>query len=162
MGNKALAVQVPMDKLVKGKEWDFFTQEGKDLLEERELDPNLKASHWAPDCKTFSRGRWIRLEDGSWIEGPKQVRSSEEPWGFGSLGRNDSIKVRQGNAMARRSILGLKSGLLQGLFPSLEHPYMDPTSGKPQRSRSCWRLAGSTCQSIRRFALEAGVRSGHV
>ena len=124
-GQQGIAVQVPMDKLVKGREWDFFTQEGKDLLEERELDPNLKASHWAPDCKTFSRarGRWIRLEDGSWIEGPKQVRSSEEPWGFGSLSRNDSIKVRQGNAMAKRSILGLKSGLLQGLLPSLEHPY---------------------------------------
>ena len=50
-------------------------------------------------------------------------RSSEEPWGFSNLGRNDSIKVRQGNAMAKRSVLGLKSGLLQGLFPSLEHPH---------------------------------------
>lgn len=114
-----------MDKLVKGKEWDFFTTEGKDLLEERELDPCLKAAHWAPECKTFSRarGRWIQLSNGNWIEGPKQVRSSQEPWGFKNLSRNDAIKVRQGNAMAKRSIVGLKSGLLQGLLPSLEHPY---------------------------------------
>ena len=124
-GQQGIAVQVPLDKLVRGKEWDFFTPEGKDLLEARELDPSLKATHWAPDCKTFSRarGRWIRLHDGGWVEGPKQVRSSAEPWGFSNLGRNDSIKVRQGNAMARRSIVGLKSGLMQGLLPSLEHPY---------------------------------------
>ena len=124
-GQHSIAVQVPLDKLVKGKEWDFFTPEGKELLEERELDPCLKATHWAPECKTFSRarGRWIKLNDGRWTEGPKQVRSSQEPWGFSNLSRNDSIKVRQGNAMARRSILGLKNGRAQGLLPSLEHPY---------------------------------------
>ncbi len=124
-GLEKVGVQVPLDKLVEGKEWDFFTPEGKELLEEKELDPSLKASHWAPDCRTFSRarGRWIQLDDGRWIEGPKQVRSAEEPWGFSNLSRNDSIKVRQGNAMARRSILGVKLGQAQGLLPSLEHPY---------------------------------------
>lgn len=61
-GQQGIAVQGPMDKFVKGREWDFFTKEGKELLEERELDPSLKAAHWAPDCKTFSRARGRQLD----------------------------------------------------------------------------------------------------
>lgn len=90
-GLAGIAIQKPMDKLVPGDPWNILSDEGKERLAAAESDPALKAEHWAPECRTFSRarGRWIQLPDGSWIQGPRQVRSSEEPWGFEELTRSD-------------------------------------------------------------------------
>ena len=46
-----------------GPRYPCTTVQGKDRLAEAEMDPSLKAKHWAPECRTFSRarGRWIQL-----------------------------------------------------------------------------------------------------
>lgn len=64
-----IAIQKPMDLRLEGDSWDLLTEEGKIELEEAECEPRLKATHWAPECRTFSRarGRWIQLPDGRWI-----------------------------------------------------------------------------------------------
>ena len=105
--------------------WDIRTEEGKARLEEAECDEALKATHWAPECRTFSRarGRWIQLPDGNWIEGPRQVRSSEEPWGFEGLHPTDQVAVRQGNVYMKAGIKGIKRRKKAGGIGSLEHPY---------------------------------------
>ena len=80
-GLAGIAIQKPLDKLVPGDAWDFLTEAGKERLAAVEADEALKAEHWGPECRTFSRarGRWIQLPDGTWIQGPRQVRSSDEP-----------------------------------------------------------------------------------
>ena len=127
---KALAlqgidVQPPMDKLIPELPWDFFEEEGKKKLEEAEDEPDLLVSHWAPECKTFSRnrGKPIQLKSGRWVQGPKALRSHEKPWGLPNLAKGDQIKVRQGNAMARRSVKGVREAALRGRYASLEHPH---------------------------------------
>lgn len=124
-GLAGIAIQKPLDKLVSGDEWDILTEQGKKRLAEAEADPALKAEHWAPECRTFSRarGRWIQLPDTTWIQGPRQVRSSEEPWGFEELSRGDAIAVRQGNTYMKRSLKGLTQRHKAGGVASLEHPY---------------------------------------
>ena len=124
-GLAGIAIQRPLDKLVPGDSWDFLTEPGKARLAEAELDPSLKAEHWAPECRTFSRarGRWIQLPDGSWTQGPLQVRSEEEPWGFQELSRKDAVAVRQGNSYMKRSLKSLKVRHHAGGVASLQHPY---------------------------------------
>ena len=72
------SVQHPLDvKLSSGKSWDFFTEEGKELLNQEEIDPELAAEHWAPNYRTFSmaRGR-SELGRGKGKEkGPRAVRT---------------------------------------------------------------------------------------
>lgn len=120
-----IGIQPPLDKEVEGLEWEFFSEEGKRKLEAHESAPALAASHWAPECKTFSaaRGKPIQLASGRWVQGPKALRSADQPWGIKTLGKADQIKVRQGNSMGRRSILGCKEAYRGHRFFSLEHPW---------------------------------------
>eukprot|EP00438_Fugacium_kawagutii_P019533 Skav235666 [mRNA] locus=scaffold358:1061569:1062162:+ [translate_table: standard] len=114
-----------MDLKLEEDPWDLLTDEGKEALEAAECDATLKATHWAPECRTFSRarGRWIQLPNGEWIEGPKQVRSDEEPWGFAGLTRNDQVVVRRGNTFMKTSLKRMKIRHQAGGITSLEHPY---------------------------------------
>ena len=120
-----LFVQPPLDRLIEGDEWDFFTPEGKERLEEMEDEGELTCSHWAPECKTFSaaRGRPIYTTSGHWISGPPALRNSSHPWGFPKLSKTNGFKVRQGNAMAKRSIAGVKDAHKDDRFGSMEHPW---------------------------------------
>ena len=120
-----IGVQPPLDREVDGLPWEFFSTEGKQTLEKYESSPALAASHWAPECKTFSaaRGRPIQLASGRWTQGPKALRSEDQPWGIKNLGKGDQIKVRQGNSMAKRAIQGCKEAFLGHRFASLEHPW---------------------------------------
>ena len=70
-----------------------------------------------PGCRTFS------LPDGSWIQGPRQVRSEEEPWGFEDLTRGDAIAVRQGNLYMKKALKSLAERHVAGGIASLEHPH---------------------------------------
>lgn len=120
-----IAIQRPMDIKLQEDPWDILSAEGKAELEDAECDPSLKATHWAPECRTFSRsrGRWIELPNGEWIQGPRQVRSDDEPWGFQGLTRSDQVVVRQGNTYMKQSLKGLRTRHQAGGFASLEHPY---------------------------------------
>ena len=120
-----IGVQPPLDREVEGLPWEFFGCEGKKTLDNYETSPALAASHWAPECKTFSaaRGKPIQLSSGRWTQGPKALRSADQPWGLKNLGKNDQIKVRQGNSMAKRAIQGCKEAFLARRFASLEHPW---------------------------------------
>ena len=122
---QGIAIQPPLDIKIPSYPWDFFTPEGKKKLDQMEADNSLAASHWAPERKTFSvaRGRPVQLSSGRYIAGPKVLRSKARPWGFSNLGRDDMIKVRQGNGMAKRSLQGFKEGLDAGRIVTLEHPW---------------------------------------
>lgn len=76
-------VQPPLDYL-RESGWDFFSASGRECLEGLEDDGHLAASHWAPECKTFSaaRGRPIYTTSGRFIQGPPALRSADKPWGF--------------------------------------------------------------------------------
>ena len=123
-GLAGIAVQKPLDRLCAAEPWDALSPAGKDRLEAMERSASLKATHWGPECRTFSRarGRWIRVRSG-WIPGPPQVRSSEEPWGFSHLPPSQQVAVRQGNTMLRQTIRGLKERDRAGGFASFEHPW---------------------------------------
>ena len=132
LGLQGIAVQEPLDRLRKGAEWEFFSDEGKAKLDGLENEASLCLCHWAPNCRTFSRARgrpiWPKGrgkgkgKKGK-IAGPKAVRSNEEPWGISRMSKDDAIKVRQDNKMAQRSLRGLKEGHSAGRFVSLEHPW---------------------------------------
>ncbi len=132
MGLAGLSVQEPLDKLRGGAEWEFFSDEGKEKLDEAEGDASLQLSHWAPNCRTFSRARgrpiWLKGKGKGKgkkgkVKGPQAVRSEAEPWGISKVSKDDAVKVRQDNKMARRALRGLKEGHSSGRFVSLEHPY---------------------------------------
>ena len=124
-----IAVQTPLDRNYKEAPWEFFTDDGKTVLEESENQADLAASHWAPNCRTFSRarGRPMKVKGKGKgkgkVAGPRAVRSNEYPWGFQKLQHDDSVKVRQDNKMAMRSLKGLREGAKAGRFVSLEHPW---------------------------------------
>ena len=125
-GLAGISIQPPMDLLVDGYAWDLTAAAGKAQLEEAECDEALKATHWAPECKSFSRarGRWIQLPDGSWIEGPRQLRSELEPWGFEKgLKADEQVVVRRGNLFVKASVKGIKRHHRAGGVGSMEHPY---------------------------------------
>ena len=124
-GLAGIGLQAPLDKLIKDDPWDILAEPGKERLEKATCDASLKAEHWAPECRTFSRarGKWIELPDGAWIEGPKQVRSEEEPWGFEELLPRDGVAVRQGNVYMRRATKGVRTRKAAGGIGSMEHPY---------------------------------------
>ena len=119
------AVQRPLDILVSDNSWDFFSEPGRKALEHLEEDPALRWRHWGPNCRTFSRarGRPINLKGKGKIKGPARVRSEAQPWGLDRVGKNDQVKVRQDNKMAKRSLRGLEEADRQGGFAGLEHPY---------------------------------------
>eukprot|EP00435_Cladocopium_sp_Y103_P054322 s280_g17.t1 len=95
-------IQPPLDRLRDS--WDFFSTSGRDCLEGMEDDGHLSASHWAPECKTFTtaRGRPIWTTSGRYIQGPPALRSHERPWGLARLSADNQVLVRQGNGMAKR------------------------------------------------------------
>ena len=116
-----VGIQLLLDREVPSLPWTFFSPEGKQKLDSFENGAGLAASHWAPECKTFlaARGRPIVLSSGRRVTGPKALRS----WGLRSIIKNKQIKVRQGNSMAKRAILGCKDAFLCRRFASLEHPW---------------------------------------
>ena len=120
-----VGIQPPLDREIPSLPWEFFSSEGKQKLEDFENDPALAATHWAPECKTFSAARgWpITLSSGRKVAGPKALRSKDQPWGLKSLTKNEQIKVRQGNSMAKRAIAGCKDAFLCRRYASLEHPW---------------------------------------
>eukprot|EP00438_Fugacium_kawagutii_P002433 Skav223209 [mRNA] locus=scaffold2072:206144:209877:+ [translate_table: standard] len=121
---QGVAIQPPLDIKIESYKWDFFSEAGKEHLEDMDTDPSLAAKHYAPECKTFSkaRGRPIKFRDGRVISGPKALRSVERPWGLSNLSRLDLIKVRQGNAMAKASLKSFKDGITPEAKELLEHP----------------------------------------
>ena len=136
---EGIGIQPPLDKEVEGLEWEFFSPEGKKTLDRHESSPALAASHWAPECKTFSaaRGKPIQLASGRWTQGPKALWSEDQPWGIKNIGKQDQIKVRQGNAMAKRSIQGCKEADLGNRFFSLEHPWGSHMWKTPEAQELC-------------------------
>eukprot|EP00438_Fugacium_kawagutii_P016090 Skav230956 [mRNA] locus=scaffold3010:254098:259942:- [translate_table: standard] len=122
---EGVSVQKPMDILIKSNPWDFFTPDGKEALETEEEDPALRWRHWGPNCRTFSRarGKPIYVKGKGKIKGPPQIRSEDFPWGFDRLSKDDQVKVRQDNKMAKRSLKGLDTADKQGGYAALEHPY---------------------------------------
>eukprot|EP00435_Cladocopium_sp_Y103_P025601 s2795_g6.t1 len=117
-----IEVQKPFDL-----EWgdDFFSPEGKAQLDALENDPLLKAEHWAPDCKLFSRarGRPITLRSGRRIKGPQPVRDEWHVMGYPWLSGDMKARLRKSNSMALRSI---KRGFTcneRQLVHSVEHPW---------------------------------------
>ena len=63
-GLAGIAIQKPLDKLVPGDPCDILSEKGKARLAEAEADPALKAEHWAPECRTFSRVAACLKRDG--------------------------------------------------------------------------------------------------
>ena len=122
---EGINTQCPLDKLREGDSWDFFTEKGKKRLDQEEEDPELKASHWAPNCRTFSRsrGKPMYVKGKGKVHGPPAVRSTDHPWGLSKVSKDDQIKVRHDNKMAVRSLKGMKEGNAAGRIVSLEHPW---------------------------------------
>ena len=117
-----IEVQPPYD-LTLGH--NFFSDDGRERLEELEHDPDLFCEHWAPCCKLFSkaRGRPIRLADGEVIQGPPAVRDERHPMGFPWLGREMKQRLRHSNTMANRSMSRLREADQEERLATLEHPY---------------------------------------
>eukprot|EP00438_Fugacium_kawagutii_P013115 Skav209586 [mRNA] locus=scaffold1607:39438:42899:+ [translate_table: standard] len=125
MALEGIFVQPPLDILIPGDEWDFFTPGGKERLDAAEDEGSLFISHWGPECKTFSaaRGRPIRTTSGRWINGPPALRSRKHPWGLPNLKQSDQVHVRRGNGMAKRALQGMREALHQERYGTLEHPW---------------------------------------
>ena len=122
------SVQRPLDlKLPRERSWDFFTEQGKILLGQEEMDPELQAEHWAPSYRTFMkpRGRPVFVKGKGKTKGPQVVRSEEAPWGLDmrELSKDERAKVRQDNKMAKRALARLKEADEKERVASLEHPY---------------------------------------
>lgn len=154
-----VGIQPPLDREVPSLLWEFFSPEGKQKLDSFENGAGLAASHWAPECKTFSaaRGRPIVLSSGRRVTGRKALRS----WGLRSIIKNEQIKVRQGNSMAKRAILGCKDAFLCRRFASLEHHRLR-ICGTLTRPRNYVRWKACTSLAIRTAAMEAEGRSGNL
>ena len=122
------SVQRPLDlRLPGGKSWDFFTEGGKDWLNQEEMDPELTAEHWSTNCRTFLKksGRQEPDRGKGRTKGPRAMRSGESPWGLDMrrLSKDEVAKVRQDNKMAKKGLARLKEAGERGRFASLEHPY---------------------------------------
>ena len=168
LGLQGIAVQEPLDRLRKGAEWEFFSDEGKTKLDGLENEASLCLGHWAPNCRTFSRARgrpiWPKGrgkgkgKKGK-IAGPKAVRSNEEPWGISRMSKDDAIKVRQDNKMAQRSLRASRKGTqLEDLW-AWSIPGA-PTSGPRMRLRPWWNIRNSMWQSTHIVVLVESVSSG--
>ncbi len=125
MALEGVSTQSPLDILRADESWDFFTEKGKKKLDQEEEDPELKASHWAPNCRTFSRrrGKPMHVKGKGKVRGPPAVRSTDQPWGLAKVSKDDQIKVRHDNKMALRSLRGLREGNAAGRIVSMEHPW---------------------------------------
>ena len=123
-----IGVQRPLDLLVADDPWDYSTTEGKQRLDSYEVEPALMSIHYGPECKTFSaaRGKPFRSTAGRWLSGPRALRSELKPWGLDHLSPQEQvqvIQVRRGNAMAKRSLRGLKTAFDNDRLAALEHHY---------------------------------------
>ena len=124
---EAIALQGELD-VQRPFDWhfgdDFFTPEGRQHLEELTTDPWLKAEHWAPCCKLFTRarGRPIRLRDGRVIQGPQPVRDAQHLMGFKNLSSHMRVRLRHSNQMALKSLKRLTGAGTNNLYESCEHP----------------------------------------
>jgi len=118
-----VAVAPPYDVL-RGSP-DFFSPEGRSQLKAWADDEFTAAEHLAPDCSLMSRarGRPIRLQDGSWVKGPQQVRDAVWPLGFPWLTELKLIeRVRRSNDMFAFALDRLQWRLVNWGFASIEHP----------------------------------------
>eukprot|EP00435_Cladocopium_sp_Y103_P045303 s1779_g13.t1 len=124
MASEGIFVQAPLD-LLRDNSWDFFTTSGRECLEGLEDDGHLVITHWAPEHKTFwcEQGNPLLSSAGRWERGPSAIRSREKPWGLPHLSRDNQVKVRQANSMAKRSLSGVKDAHLQGRYACFEHPW---------------------------------------
>lgn len=59
------------------------------------------------------------------------------PWGLPNLSPDNQVKVRQGNAMGRRSLQGLRDAHDRGRFASLEHPWTSIFWSTPEAMETC-------------------------
>ncbi|CAE7668538.1 unnamed protein product [Symbiodinium sp. CCMP2592] len=118
-------VREPTKRRAQGDQWDFRTDEGKERLEEAELDGDLMWSHWSPTRVSFSKwrgqGHWDH--NGRWDYGLPRLRDREHPEGLPRLRQHENVTVRQANAIAKRALRGLVEAKRRGRFASLEHPY---------------------------------------
>lgn len=98
-----IEVQEPFD-LEYGH--DFFSPAGKAALQALEEDEGLRAEHWGPDSRYFSkaRGRSVRLRDGHSVRGPQAVRDLSHTMGLPWLNGDMKAKLRKTNAMAMKSL----------------------------------------------------------
>eukprot|EP00435_Cladocopium_sp_Y103_P027041 s1014_g6.t1 len=122
------AVQRPLDIEIDDNAWDYFSEPGKEALEFLEEDPSLRWRYWAPESFTFQKSGWRPGVQGpekgkGRRKGPTRFRTEEQPWGVDKLGRDDQVKVRQENKMAKRSLKSLETADRQGGFAGLEHPF---------------------------------------
>ncbi len=122
---EGVSAQSPLDILRADESWNFFIEKRKKKLDQEEEDPELKASHWAPNCRTFSRsrGKPMYVKGQGKVRGPPAVWSTDQPWGLARVSKDDQIKVRHDNKMALRSLKGLKEGNAAGRIVSMEHPW---------------------------------------
>lgn len=159
-----VGMQAPLDREGPSLRWEFFSPEGKQKLDSFENGAGLAASHWTPEGKTFSaaRGRPIVLSSGRRVTGPKALRSRKHPWGLRSITKNEQIKVRQGNSMAKRAILGCKDAFLCRRFASLEHPWASHLWHTDEAKELCEMEGVYVILAIRTAAMEAEGRSGNL
>ena len=59
------------------------------------------------------------------------------PWGLPNLSPDNQVKVRQGNAMGRRSLQGLRDAHERGRFASVEHPWSSIFWSTPEAMEIC-------------------------
>ena len=59
------------------------------------------------------------------------------PWGLPNLSPDNQVKVRQGNAMGRHSLQGLRDAHERGRFASVEHPWSSIFWSTPEAMEIC-------------------------
>ena len=129
-----IGVQPPLDLLVSDDRWDYSTADGKQRLDSYEVEPSLACERYAPECKTFSaaRGKPFRTTSGRWLSGPRALQSALKPWGLDHLSHQEQVQLRRGNAMAKRSLRGLKPAFDNERLAALEHPYRSHLWSTPE------------------------------
>ena len=107
------------------------------------------------------------------MSGPPALRDLANPEGLPDLSCYNQVKVRQGNAMAKKSIRGLTKVEENGRFGSLEHPWGSymwclPDAqplyggfGQPSRTAASWASAKSGRPSFTTQLLHGPNCPGH-
>eukprot|EP00435_Cladocopium_sp_Y103_P059207 s283_g21.t1 len=117
-----IQVQEPFD-LLRGS--DFFSEAGREKLDELEEDPDLVCEHWAPSCRLFSqaRGKPVKLPDCRTVPGPQPVRDKKHVMGVPWVNNRMKGELRQSNKMALRGLKRAKGPFGKKRFVTVEHPY---------------------------------------
>eukprot|EP00435_Cladocopium_sp_Y103_P066889 s91_g29.t1 len=123
--------------------WDFFSRSGRECLEGLEDDGHLLATHWSPDHRTFSEDGAAAAQQSSNRSEcpPSALRSRDKPWGVARLNKDDQVRVRQANAMCRRSLQGVKEAHRRNRYASLSHPWDSFLWWTPE-ARELWEMPG--------------------